>query len=159
VEFYSRAADLFSTEDSTSEANKCRLKVAEFVAKAGKYQQAVEVRSPYRPPDINFSTRQIYEDVARQSAEHNLLKYSAKNYLLNAGLCRMCFADVDSLSATLDRYRDIDISFGTSRECGLLENVLAAMEVGDEAKFSEVVAQYDAITKLVHSAALKGDPW
>ena len=46
VEFYTKAADLFLTEDSTSEANKCRLKIAEFVAKAGKYQQAVEVHIP-----------------------------------------------------------------------------------------------------------------
>lgn len=44
IEFYSKAADLFATEDSTSEANKCRLKVAEHAAKNGKYQQAVEVR-------------------------------------------------------------------------------------------------------------------
>jgi len=30
--FYAQAADLFATENSSSEANKCRLKVAEFSA-------------------------------------------------------------------------------------------------------------------------------
>lgn len=78
-----------------------------------------------------------------------MLKYSAKNYLLNAGLCRLCYADVDSLPATLDRYRDIDITFATSRECNLLENVTAALEAGDDQKFSDVVAGYDSLSKLV----------
>lgn len=32
---------------------------------------------------------QIFEDVARTSLDSNLLKYSAKGYLLNAGLCQL----------------------------------------------------------------------
>ncbi|KIY91945.1 Alpha-soluble NSF attachment protein 2 [Monoraphidium neglectum] len=36
VTFYSQAADLFATENSSSEANKCRLKVAEFSAELDK---------------------------------------------------------------------------------------------------------------------------
>ena len=78
-----------------------------------------------------------------------MLKYSAKNYLLNAGLCRLCYADVDSLPVTIDRYREIDISFGSSRECNLLESIAAALEEGDEQRFSDVVAQYDVLSKLV----------
>lgn len=132
VEFYTKAADLFMTEDSTSEANKCRLKIAEFVAKSGEYSRAAE----------------IFEDIARQAAEHNLLKYSAKNYLLNAGLCRLCYADVESLPATIDRYREIDITFASSRECNLLENIATALEAGDEQAFSDVVTQYDSLSKL-----------
>lgn len=132
IEFYKKAADLFAAEDSTSEANKCRLKVAQFVALSGEYQQAVE----------------IFEDVAKQAAEHNLLKYSAKGYLLNAGICRMCFADVESLSATIVRYRDIDLTFSNSRECNLLESIATALEAGDDESFSEVVAQYDSLSKL-----------
>jgi alpha-soluble NSF attachment protein len=34
--FYSQAADLFATENSGSEANRCRLKVAEFSAELDK---------------------------------------------------------------------------------------------------------------------------
>ena len=33
---------------------------------------------------------QIYEDVAHRSMDNNLLKFSAKGYLLNAGICRLC---------------------------------------------------------------------
>ena len=83
-----------------------------------------------------------------------MLKYSAKNYLLDAGLCRLCFADVESLPATIDRYREIDITFSNSRECNLLENITSALEAGDDQGFSEVVAQYDALSKLVRYASL-----
>lgn len=33
---------------------------------------------------------EVYEDVARGCVDNNLLKYSAKGYLLNAGICRLC---------------------------------------------------------------------
>ena len=68
VEFYTKAADLFLTEDSTSEANKCRLKIAEFVAKAGKYQQAVEVdTTPASTPSHRTSlSRSMRTSLARQ---------------------------------------------------------------------------------------------
>ena len=48
--------------------------VAQFSAELDQYETAVE----------------IYEDIAKTSLENNLLKYSAKGYLLNAGICRLC---------------------------------------------------------------------
>ncbi len=39
IEFYTQAGDLFAGEESTADANKCRLKVAQFSAELGKYQQ------------------------------------------------------------------------------------------------------------------------
>ena len=50
------------------------VQVAEFSAELGSYAAAIG----------------IYEDVARRSVENNLLKYSAKGYLLNAGICHLC---------------------------------------------------------------------
>ncbi len=41
ITFYNQAADLFATENATSEANKCKLKVAEFSAELERYDQAV----------------------------------------------------------------------------------------------------------------------
>jgi alpha-soluble NSF attachment protein len=38
TQFYSQAADLFATENATSDANKCRIKVAELSAEMDKYQ-------------------------------------------------------------------------------------------------------------------------
>ena len=50
------------------------MQVAQFSAEMERYEPAV----------------QIYEDVAHRSMDNNLLKFSAKGYLLNAGICRLC---------------------------------------------------------------------
>ena len=117
-----QAGELFAGEEQTSESNKCWLKVnllcccyhyapvwfwlagtvstpildcsdvkqgrnqvpggmpymqvAQFSAELERYQPAVA----------------IYEDVARTSMDNNLLKYSAKGYLLCAGICWLCGA-------------------------------------------------------------------
>ena len=50
------------------------MQVAQFSAEQERYVPAIE----------------IYEDVAIRSMDNNLLKFSAKGYLLNAGICRLC---------------------------------------------------------------------
>ena len=50
------------------------MQVAQFTAEFGQYPEAIG----------------IYEDVARRCVDNNLLKYSAKGYLLNAGICHLC---------------------------------------------------------------------
>jgi tetratricopeptide (TPR) repeat protein len=70
ITFYDQAADLFETDGSTSEATKCRLKIAEFSAELGKYPRAVE----------------LFEEAAKRAVENNLLKFSARGYLLQAGV-------------------------------------------------------------------------
>lgn len=62
--------------------------VAQFSAELENYQPAI----------------QVYEDVARLSMDNNLLKYSAKGYLLNAGICRICgeFACASFRSASIE---------------------------------------------------------
>ncbi len=47
----------------------------------------------------------IYEDVAKQSMSNNLLKYSVKGYLLNAGLCQICGKDVVAIYNALEKYQ------------------------------------------------------
>ena len=87
--------------------------------------------------------------MARQAVEHNLLKYSAKGHLLNAGICRLCYADADSVPAALERYKEIDITFSGSRECNLLESLSQALIDGDVDLFTNEVQQYDSLSKLV----------
>ena len=36
---------------------------------------------------------EVYEEVAKASMDNNLLKFSVKGYLLNAGICRLCSQD------------------------------------------------------------------
>ena len=68
-----QAAELFEVENSSSEANKCRLKIAQFSADLERFPVAVE----------------IFENIAKSQVDNNLLRFSAKGNLLNAGLCRL----------------------------------------------------------------------
>jgi len=130
--FYEQAADLFATDNSTAEANKCLLKVAEFSAEAEKYAKAID----------------IYEAIARKCAENNLLRFSTKGHLLHAAICSLCLSGPGPTAERLQRYKEIDINFDGSRECNLLESVVEAMENGDSEAFTNAVAEYDSLTRL-----------
>lgn len=130
--FYEQAADLFYTDHSTAESNKCLLKVAQFSAEAGDYSKAIR----------------IYEDVAKASVDNSLLRFSAKGYLLLACLCQMCFKDPLAVSEKVDQYKDIDFNFDGSREAKLVEGCVEAMMEGDSDAFTAAVAEFDSLTRL-----------
>lgn len=48
---------------------------------------------------------QIYEAVAKNSLNNNLLKYSVKGYLLNAGLCQICGKDTIAVQNAIENYQ------------------------------------------------------
>eukprot|EP00871_Galdieria_phlegrea_P002344 jgi/Galph1/310/GphlegSOOS_G5079.1 len=135
AEAYAQAADLYEGEDAKSHANQCRTKVAEFAALAGDYNRAID----------------LFESVASVSLENKLLRYGAKEYLLRAGLCRICLGDEVGASRALQKYKDLDPSFVGSREAKLLEEVIKAVEEGDEESFLDAIKDYDTVSKL--------DPW
>ncbi|KAL3134901.1 hypothetical protein ABBQ32_007867 [Trebouxia sp. C0010 RCD-2024] len=132
IEFYDKAAELFEVENQSSEANKCRLKIALFSAELERFPVAIE----------------IYESIAKSQVENNLLKYSAKSNLLNAGLCRLNVDDEHTLRTALERYDDIDVSYRGSREATFLMALAEAREVGDSQKFTDAIAEYDSMTRL-----------
>ena len=68
-----QAAELFEVENQSSESNKCRLKIAQYSAELERFPVAIE----------------IFENIAKSQVDNNLLRYSAKGNLLNAGLCRL----------------------------------------------------------------------
>jgi hypothetical protein len=51
------------------------------------------------------SAEEIYVDVARACTENNLLKFSAKGYLMQAGICALCYASDDDMAIKLEQYR------------------------------------------------------
>lgn len=133
IQFYNQAADLFETEGtSSSEATKCKLKVAEFSAEMGKYSVAIE----------------IFEEAARRAADNNLLMYSARGYLFQAGLCCLVYCKIKDLDAKLDKYRGIDLHFAGSREATLLEKLVDAMRELDDQSFANSLAEYDSVSRL-----------
>ena len=87
IEAYQTSADYHLAEENNSHANQMLLKVAQLAAQAQDYKRAVE----------------IYERVAITSLESNLLKFSAKDYLMRAGLCRLATGELGSVVNALER--------------------------------------------------------
>lgn len=104
VQHYEQAADYFKGEESTSSANKCMLKVAQYAAQLEDYEKAI----------------QIYEQVAGSCLDSSLLKYSAKEYFFRAALCHL---SVDLLNAqhAMEKYAQQYPAFQDSREYKLVK--------------------------------------
>ncbi|MER8077797.1 hypothetical protein, partial [Acinetobacter pittii] len=71
-------------------------------------------------------------------------------HFLRAGLCHLC---VDTLNAqiAIKRYEEMSPAFDDSRECKLLKDISAKIEARDVEGFSQVVQDYDSISRF--------DPW
>ncbi|OVA12681.1 NSF attachment protein [Macleaya cordata] len=132
IVYFERSADLFQSEEVNTSANQCKLKVAQFSAQLEQYPKAIE----------------IYEEIAKQSLNNNLLKYSVKGYLLNAGLCQLCKGDVVAITNSLERYQDLDPTFSGTREYKLLADLAASIDEEDVAKFTDAVKEFDSMTRL-----------
>jgi alpha-soluble NSF attachment protein len=135
ITFYDQAADLFETEGSNAEATKCKLKIAEFAGELGHYKKAVE----------------LFEEAAKRAVENNLLKFSARGYLLNAGICYMCYASADDLEIKIAKYKDIDLQFDGSREAMLLDQCCEAFQMLDSKsveRFATALGEFDRMIRL-----------
>ncbi|KAF9593610.1 hypothetical protein IFM89_024261 [Coptis chinensis] len=132
IAYLERAADLFSSEEVTTSANQCKQKVAQLAAQLEQYAKAVE----------------IYEEIARHSLNNNLLKYSVKGYLLNAGLCQLCKGDAIAITNALEKYQDLDPTFSGTREYKFLADLAAAIDEENVTKFTDVVKEFDTMTRL-----------
>ncbi|XP_057475444.1 alpha-soluble NSF attachment protein-like [Actinidia eriantha] len=134
IVYYERAADLYHSEEASSTANQLRQKIAQFAAQLEQYQKAID----------------IYEDIARDSLNINLLKYGVKGHLLNAGICQLCKGkgETVAISNALERYQELDPNFSGSREHRLLADVADAIDQEDVAKFTDAVKEFDSMTKL-----------
>lgn len=134
ITHYEQAADYFKGEESRTSAHRCMLNVARYAAQLEKYEKAIS----------------IYEEVAKDCIDSSLLKYSAKEHFFRACLCHMC---VDLLNAQLavKKYEDMYPAFADSREAKLVKTLITKLEESDADGFSEVVQEYDSISRL--------DPW
>ncbi|CAI9772186.1 unnamed protein product [Fraxinus pennsylvanica] len=132
INYYERSADLFLSEEVTTSANQCKQKIAQFAAQLEQYPKAIE----------------IYEEIARQSLNNNLLKYGVKGHLLNAGICQLCKGDVVAINNALERYQELDPTFSGTREYKLLADLAAAIDEEDIAKFTGAIKEFDSMTQL-----------
>ena len=131
-EAYQTAADYYQAEENNSTANQMLLKVAGLAATQKDYKRAIE----------------IYEQVGIASLESNLLKFSVKDYLLRAGLCRLATGELGAVVNALERYEGMDATFATTREGVLLRDLTTAFEAQDEDIFTTKVREFDEISRL-----------
>lgn len=137
IEHYEKAADLFSSDNSNSAAGKCKSRVAHLAAQLD-------------PPDFEKAA-EVFEAVGAESLSSNLLKFGAKGYFQQAVMCLLARGDIVTAEAALNKFKDMDYTFGGSRECKLMEDVCAAFKDGSTDAFTDAVYNYDQISKL--------DPW
>jgi len=113
-------------------ASKLYLKVADLAALEGAYYKAIE----------------YFEKVSATSVSNNLMKWSVKEYFLKSGLCHLAIGDQVSTNRALEKYRDMDPTFASTREYQLLVDLYEAVEAGDQEMFGDKLFQYDQISKL-----------
>ncbi|CAG9135755.1 hypothetical protein JYU34_004852 [Plutella xylostella] len=131
MQHYEQAADYFRGEESTSSANKCMLKLAQYAAQLEHYDKAI----------------QIYEQIAKSSLDSSLLKYSAKEYMFRAALCHLC-VDAQNAAFALDKYIGLYPAFADTREYKLLKELIEHLEEQNVEGFTEAVKNYDSISRL-----------
>lgn len=152
VQHYEQAADYFKGEESTSSANKCLLKVAQYAAQLEDYNKAIS----------------IYEGVAGSCLDSSLLKYSAKEYFFRAALCHLC-VDILNCQHAIEKYAGQYPAFQDSREFKFLQvgwrlkfvlktlfnwifssfqSLIEHLEEQDIEKFTETVKDFDSISRL-----------
>jgi alpha-soluble NSF attachment protein len=113
-------------------ANKLYLQVADLAALENDYYKAIS----------------NYEKVATASVANNLMKWSVKDYFLKSGLCHLANGDQVSTNRALEKYRDMDPTFASTREHQLLVDLYEAVEQGDQEVFADKLFQYDQMSKL-----------
>jgi alpha-soluble NSF attachment protein len=133
MDSFTKAADYYESENSPSNAQSCRLKVAHFAASLGKFDKAVE----------------IFESCASASADNKLLKFSVREYLIKASFCLLAAGDlVGAKRAATEKYGGMCFEWTNSRESKFIEELIAAIEAYDSDAFTAAVQDFDSTNRL-----------
>lgn len=106
--------------------------MADLAAMEGDYYKAIE----------------HFDKVSASAVSNNLMKWSVKDYFLKAGLCHLAVGDQVATNRALEKYRDMDPTFPSTREHQLLVDLYEAVEAGDQEAFADKLFQYDQMSKL-----------
>ena len=132
MEAYETAADWLASDNAESQANKLFLKVAEIAGLEGDYARAC----------------QKFEQVASSSVQNGLTKWSVKEYYLKAGICHLCKNDTVAIKRAIENYITEDMTFASTKEYQLLNELAEDMENGDPEELTNHIFVYDQVMKL-----------
>ncbi|KAJ3313723.1 hypothetical protein HDU76_002559 [Blyttiomyces sp. JEL0837] len=131
-EAYEKAAEWYQGEDSHAQADSCLLKVATFYGQLERYDEAVDT----------------FETVASHCVDNKLTKWSMKEYFLKSGICLLCLDDPVRFKNSMEKYQQMDVTFEQTREYKFLVGLQEAVDSGDVEAFTNVIVEYDKLTKL-----------
>ena len=89
-----------------------------------------------------------YEKIAFRYLATNLIKSSAKDFLMKAAFCYLANQDLVGCQKQLEKYAYEDTSYEGSRQSKLVNSLVAACEAEDEEMFSKSVQEYGKYTPL-----------
>lgn len=129
---YGNAGEWYYQDNAEALSNKAFLKLADIAALNGDYRTSYDK----------------LEQVAKNSLNNSLSKWSLKDYFLKAGLCHLAENDMVASEKAVEQYIDMDPSFASTREYKLLEALIQACKDGDEQAFTNSLWEYDQFNKL-----------
>ncbi len=136
VEVYEQAAQIQLSDNKRTAADKLLIQAASLLAdKVNDYARAAGT----------------YLTIGTQCMESNLGKFAAKGHFFCYLLCLTAMGDCVALSEGIEKCKEIDYSFSTSRECTFMESISMAMQEQELPDYATACAEFDNITPL--------DPW
>lgn len=134
---YSDAVQLYDTEgERNTTTNNILLKVPELriVAEENREHVAEAIK--------------IYEQVANKYLENRLTAASAKDLFFRASILHLAIDDTVGAANALEKYADLDPTFGTSREAKFARALIKAMEDKNVQAYSDECWEFNNITPL-----------
>jgi len=136
IMFYNEAIGSFESESNKSQARKVKLQVADILAKSGEYRKAID----------------LYESIAKDGVDDNLLRWSVKNHLLKASLCQLVLGaqkdDMSEATKAFAKYEEWSEIFCGTRENKLVQDLRKAYEEMNTEAFQDAIFEFDNISKL-----------
>ncbi|GMH46632.1 hypothetical protein TrRE_jg10939 [Triparma retinervis] len=135
IDNYSQAATFFDTENSKSQGNTCKAKVAELCS------------AVLEPPDFARAA-DIYETLGRNCLDSALIKYNAKNYFTSAVFCQLAMGDAVAARMKIEHFGGMDFSFRDSREGKLCDALCQSFDDYDPSAMATACMEFDRVSKL-----------
>jgi alpha-soluble NSF attachment protein len=131
---YEEAASMYANDGKPSQAQSCNLKIAGMATSAEMYDRAAK----------------IYGEIGITCMDSNLGKYAAKGHFFNAALCHLAIGDVVQIQNKVEEFKNVDFSFGTSRECQFIDQLVEAVAENNSQAYAQACADFDRISPLDH---------
>jgi len=134
---YNDAVELYSMEGETNTTtNNILLKVPELKIIAEEDKEHI------------VEAIKIYETVASKYLENRLTAPSAKDLYFRATILHLANDDTVGATNALEKYSDLDPTFGTSRESKFVNALVKAIEEKNVQEFSDQCWEFNNITPL-----------